>query len=144
HAARGWKTQAKIAIALASVTLLAVAAGLGVARSAEAGVSNVVGSGFTLTPGDLSFILQQIKIAEHHAATATPANPCGTLVGSGPDEIPDRLSPYGLRTVDGSCNNLFPGRDTFASADRTFPRLTDPSFRDAENIDNTFPVGAPG
>src|SRR3954454_14857336 len=142
---RSWRTRAKVGIALVSVVTLAAAAGLGIARgTAHASVSNVVGSGFTVTPGDLQFILKQIKIAEHHAATATPANPCGTLVGSGPNEIPDRLSPYGLRTVDGSCNNLFAGRDTFASADRTFPRLTNPSFRDAENIDSSFPVGAPG
>ncbi len=77
-------------VALVSVVALATAAALGVARgTADAGVSNVVGSGFTVTPGDLAFILKQIKIAEHHAATATPANPCGTLVGPGPDQIPD-------------------------------------------------------
>ena len=80
----------------------------------------------------------------------TPANPCGTLVaqpGDGiPDavQIPDRITPYGLRTVDGSCNNLFPGRDKFAAADQPFPRLTDPKFRDAEPITNAFPVGPPG
>ena len=39
------------------------------------------GQGFTVTASDLAFILKQIKIAEHHAATLTPANPCGTLVG---------------------------------------------------------------
>src|SRR6476619_7311062 len=139
HAARGWKTQAKIAIALASVTLLAVAAGLGVARSSEAGVSNVVGSGFTVTAGDLAFILKQIKIAEHHAATATPANPCGTLVGPGPDQIPDALTSYGLRTVDGSCNNLLPGREKFAAADVPFPRLAgSPVFRQAEGVPAGF------
>ena len=102
------------------------------------------GQGFTVTPGDLSFILKQIKIAEHHAATLTPADPCGTLVGPGPDQIPDRLSAYGLRTVDGSCNNLFANRETFAAADQPFPRLTTPEFRDAEDITPSFPVGAPG
>src|SRR5262245_33268250 len=102
-----WRVRAKIGLALASVMVLAAAAGLGVARnSAHASVSNVVGSGFNVTPGDLAFILRQIKIAEHHAATATPANPCGTLVGPGPDQIPDALTSYGLRTTDGSCNNL--------------------------------------
>ncbi len=108
------------------------------------GVSAPTGQGLTITPGDLSFILKQIKIAEHHAATLTPADPCGTLVGPGPNQIPDRLSAYGLRTVDGSCNNLFPGREKFAASDQTFPRLTTPSFRDAENITPSFPVGAPG
>src|SRR3954454_6218143 len=97
------------------------------------------GAGFTITPGDLAFILKQIKISERHAATMTPANPCGTLVnqpGDGiPDaeQVPDRLTSYGLRTTDGSCNNLFPGREKFAAADVPFPRLsTTPVFRDAE------------
>ncbi|GAB3870442.1 peroxidase family protein [Terrabacter terrigena] len=103
-----------------------------------------VGQGFTVTPSDLAFILKQIKIAERHAATLTPANPCGTLVGPGPDQIPDRLSAYGLRTVDGSCNNLFPGRETFATADQPFPRLTTPRFRAAEPITPALPVGPPG
>ena len=37
------------------------------------------GQNFTVTAGDLSFILKQIHIAEHHALTQTPANQCGTL-----------------------------------------------------------------
>src|SRR5205823_9748788 len=125
------RTRARIGLALVSVVVLAAAAGLGIARnSASAGVSNVVGSGFTVTPGDLAFILKQIKIAEHHAATATPANPCGTLVGPGPNQIPDALTSYGLRTTDGSCNNLLPGREKFAAADVPFPRLAgSPVFR---------------
>src|SRR6478735_10773248 len=136
---RSWRTRAKVGIALVSVVTLAAVAGLGVARSAEAGVSNVVGSGFTVTPGDLQFILKQIKIAEHHAATLTAANPCGTLVGPGPDQIPDALTSYGLRTVDGSCNNLLPGREKFAAADVPFPRLApNPVFRQAEGVPAGF------
>src|SRR4051812_34183361 len=137
--ARG-RAKARIGLALVSVIVLAAAAGLGIARStASAGVSNVVGSGFTVTPGDLAFILKQIKIAEHHAATLTPANPCGTLVGSGPDQIPDALTSYGLRTVDGSCNNLLPGREKFAAADVPFPRLAgSPVFRQAEGAPAGF------
>jgi Ca2+-binding RTX toxin-like protein len=120
--------------------VLAAAAGLGIARTtASASVSNVVGSGFTVTPGDLAFILKQIKIAEHHAATLTPANPCGTLVGRGPDQIPDALTSYGLRTTDGSCNNLLPGREKFAAADVPFPRLAGtPVFRQAEGAPAGF------
>src|SRR5207248_4019378 len=135
-----WRAHTKIGLALASVVVLAAAAGLGIARStASAGVSNVVGSGFTVTPGDLSFILKQIKIAEHHAATLTPANPCGTLVGPGPDQIPDAITSYGLRTTDGSCNNLLPGREKFAAADVPFPRLAgNPVFRNAEGAPAGF------
>src|SRR3954449_8925650 len=134
------RTRARIGLALASVVVLAAAAGLGIARStASAGVSNVVGNGFTVTPGDLAFILKQIKIAEHHAATLTPANPCGTLVGPGPDQIPDALTSYGLRTTDGSCNNLLPGREKFAAADVPFPRLAgSPVFRNAEGVPAGF------
>src|SRR3954449_7512608 len=102
------------------------------------------GQGFTVTPGDLKFILKQIKIAEHHAATQTPTNMCGTLVGPDPDQIPDRLTSYGLRTTDGSCNNLFPGRETFAAADQPFPTLAKAKFRDAEPITPAFPVGPLG
>src|SRR2546423_263392 len=135
-----WRAGTKVGLALASVVVLAAVAGLGIARgTASAGVSNVVGSGFTVTTGDLVFILKQIKIAEEHAATLTPANPCGTLVaqpGDGiPDDlqIPDALTSYGLRTTDGSCNNLLPGREKFAAADVPFPRLAGtPVFRQAE------------
>ncbi len=125
-----------LALGLASVTLAA--------PSPASAAPAPVGAGFTVTPSDLAFILKQIKIAEHHAATATPANPCGTLVGPGPNQIPDPLSPFGLRTVDGSCNNLTPGQETYAASDLPFLRLTTPVFRNAESIDNTFPVGPPG
>ena len=78
--------------------------------------------------------------------TDTPANPdkigdpeyCQSLVGSGPNQIPDRLTSYGLRTVDGSCNNLFPARDKFAAADVPFPRLTNPVFSPAEGSPTDF------
>jgi Ca2+-binding RTX toxin-like protein len=134
------RTRVRVGIALVSVVVLATATGLGIARnSAHASVSNVVGNGFVVTPGDLAFILKQIKIAEHHAATETPANPCGTLLGPGPDQIPDAITSYGLRTVDGSCNNLLPGREKFAAADVPFPRLApNPVFRQAEGVPAGF------
>src|SRR5262245_42366361 len=75
----------------------------------------------TYIRSDLEFILQQILIAEQHAAGADPA----TLV-------PNSFVPFGLRTVDGSFNNLFPGQDQFGAADNQFPRMTDPFFRDAQ------------
>jgi Ca2+-binding RTX toxin-like protein len=123
-----------------------------------------VGNGFTVTPGDLAFILKQIKIGERHSRAlagtqpGVPANPnptgdpeyCSSLIGPGPDQIPDALTSYGLRTVDGDCNNLvapdpvapadpfapnvpnFNTRPTFGAADQPFPRLTTPIFRPAE------------
>ena len=102
------------------------------ATRAQAATTAPVGQGFTITPGDLAFILRQIKVAERHSRTLTPQNPCGTLVGPDRDQVPDRLTPYGLRTVDGSCNNLHAGRERMAAADLSFPRTTNPRFRDAE------------
>ena len=57
------------------------------------------------------------------------------------DQIPDRLTSYGLRTVDGSCNNLFPGRETFAAADQPFPRLTTAEVPGRRGDRAGFPVG---
>jgi len=109
------------------------------------------GQGFTVTPGDLAFILKQIKISEHHAQAlrddaATNTDPCHGLVGPGPNQVPDRLTPFGLRTVGGECNNLFPAgsvgnRPFWAASDQLFPRLAGPGFfREAESVPTGFPV----
>jgi Ca2+-binding RTX toxin-like protein len=110
-----------------------------------------VGNDFVVTPGDLSFILKQIKIAERHTTTLTASNPCGTLVarpGDGiPDaeQVPDILTAFGLRTVDGSCNNLKNASTArFAASDEVFPRLTSPSFRDADPVPPGSPFLQPG
>lgn len=122
---------------------LAATIGLpGAVGSPPAAQAAVVGAGFTVTAGDLAFILKQIKIAERHAATRTAADPCGTLVGPAANQVPDRLTSYGLRTVDGTCNNLFPGREGVAAAGRTFPRLSRPRFADAEAAPPGFPAQA--
>ena len=94
------------------------------------------GAGFTLNASDLKFILKQIKIAEHHAITES--GPGAPLVGPGEFQIANPMLPHGLRTVDGSENNLQPGQNTFGAVDQKFPRLTDPVFRDAEDSDGTF------
>src|SRR4051794_21160962 len=136
------RRKATIVVAACCVAILAA---LGGTASVGRGAVAPTGQGFTVTAGDLSFILKQIKISEHHAATATASNQCGTLVGPGPYQIPDRLTPYGLRTVDGSCNNLFPDREKFATADQPFPRLTSPVFRNAEGRPaGFFGPGDPG
>ncbi len=129
-------------------------AGAAIDRTAPAAAApGPVGNGFVVTAGDLSFILKQIKISERHSAAfvakspVDPADPedCQALVGPGADQIPDRLSSYGLRTVDGSCNDLIPGRDKFAAADQPFLRLTTPSFRAAEGRpQGFFGPGDPG
>ena len=105
---------------------------------AQAQIGPVVGSGFTVTAADLAYILKQIKIAEYHVANTTSATGlCGALVGPGPNQIPSVLLSFGLRTVDGSCNNLQPGQEKHGAADQAFPRLTVPNFnRPAENGSN--------
>lgn len=104
------------------------------------------GAGFNLNRSDLAFILEQIKIAERHAATASPQNPCGTLRGNGAHQIPNPVLPYGLRTVDGSCNNLLAGGEDLGRSQRLMPRLADPVWRDGEdsNVPGIGPVGPPG
>jgi Ca2+-binding RTX toxin-like protein len=83
---------------------------------------------------DLDFILRQIKIAEQHAAGANLL-----------DLVPNTEVGFGLRTLDGSFNNLVPGQTGFGAADLTFPRLLQPVFRndqDGDSIDLNGP--APG
>ncbi len=107
-----------------------------------------MGQGFNLNRSDLRFILKQIKIAEAHTVSATPANPCATLLGTGPDQIPNGNQqgaelPWGLRTVDGTCNNLLPGQEKFGAADTVFPRSAPAYFRDADSGDPDGPGPAP-
>ena len=104
-----------------------------------------VGQGFAVTASDLSFILKQIKIAEAHVAnTTSTTGPCGALVGTGLNQIPSPLVSMGLRTVDGSCNNLQPGQETFGSADQIFPRLGSKKFLTAQGAPTDFFGPNPG
>ena len=144
---RGRRKAAKKAVAGVSSVLIAVAMlPLGALYSTSANAALAPdGNGFVVTTGDLSFILKQIKIAERHTTTLTASNPCGTLVNQPGDlipdaeQVPDYLTSYGLRTVDGSCNNLKAANTaTFAASDQPFLKLTDPSFRDAEPSPNDF------
>src|SRR3954471_9002643 len=113
----------------------------GVAPSNAAGAT--VGQGFTVTASDLSYILKQIKIAESHVDKTTSATgPCGALLGTGPNQLASPLLSFGLRTVDGSCNNLVAGRGRIGAADELFPRLTTPEFRNAGQVPPGF--GPPG
>ncbi|KUM37169.1 heme peroxidase [Arthrobacter sp. EPSL27] len=90
------------------------------------------GQGFTLNAGDIRFILKQIKIAENHATKEDAQGndvPGQPLMGSGPNQIANPLLPYGLRTVDGTENNLVEGQGHFGAASRAMPRLSDPEWR---------------
>ncbi len=129
-------------VVVATVCAAMVATGLGTVPTASGAAH--IGAGFTVTPSDLKFILRQTKIAEAHVANTTSVTgPCGALLGTGPNQIPSPLLSFGLRTVDGSCNNLVPGRELFGASSRSFPRLTTPVFRPAEGVPPLF-VDQPG
>ena len=109
-----------------------------------------VGQGFNLNASDLAFMLEQIQIAETHATYATASDPCAEIIGDGlaPDpnnpggpeipvvQIPEgpnaHLQMLGLRTIDGSCNNLLPGQERWGAADEVFPRLAPVDYRSAD------------
>ena len=69
---------------------------------------------------DLEFILKQIFIAEAHSSGASLS-----------DLLPNSQVPFGLRTVDGSYNNLVAGQSEFGAADNSFLRLLDAQYRAA-------------
>lgn len=91
---------------------------------------------FYLNANDLDFILRQIQIAEAHAAggnllCATPTDRSGKCV-------PSPTLPFGLRTVDGSLNNLLEGREQWGAGDQPFRKWLEPSWRQAD-----APMAAP-
>ncbi|QRM30323.1 peroxidase family protein [Microvirga sp. VF16] len=97
-----------------------------------------------LVKHDLEFILKQIKIAEAHAAGGDLRKLVAEAGGLDPNAAttPTQafLLPYGLRTVDGTYNNLVEGRETWGAADQPFPVLTPPDHVD-ENDDPALPLG---
>ncbi|WP_199907729.1 peroxidase family protein [Nocardioides terrigena] len=108
------------------------------APAADAAAAEV-GQGFTVSPSDLAYILKQIKIAEKHVAdTTSSTGACGALRS----QLASPLVSFGLRTVDGSCNNLVAGKERSGAADEEFPRLAAPVFKPAEDAPATFGGGS--
>jgi hypothetical protein len=94
---------------------------------------------FTVNLDDLNFILKQIKIAE--AST----NPVTGAIENLPELVGSALLPYGLRTVDGTWNNLLPGQERFGAADNVMPRIVAGTFHAAEGRPvGFFGPGDPG
>ncbi len=88
----------------------------------------------SLNRHDLEFILKQIEIAEAHTAGA----PLDQLI------VQPHL-PYGLRTVDGSYNNIIPGREYWGASGQPMPRMLESDFRDDGDNDSIDVNGpAPG
>ena len=84
----------------------------------------------TYNRDDLDFILRQIEIAEQHAAGADLT-----------DLIYSPLLPWGLRTVDGTYNNIIEGREGYGSADLPFPELSYLSYPEGTAPDTPFTLG---
>ncbi|MET0532564.1 MAG: peroxidase family protein, partial [Microvirga sp.] len=98
---------------------------------------------------DLEFILKQIKIAEANSSahsgegakklTEIRVDADGNVIAEGGTlAVPTTLSPYGLRTVDGSYNNLVDGRNEWGASDTPFGQLTDPYWRDEQDDQIVF------
>lgn len=88
----------------------------------------------TLNLHDLQFILAQIQLSEQHAA----GTPLSAL-------IENPLLPYGVRTVDGSYNNIVDGREYWGAADQPFARLLDAYYlndNDGDSIQLFFAPSA--
>src|SRR5262252_5071898 len=102
-------------------------------QSTVSAQSASVGNGFIVNADDLRFIYAQILVAQDHAAGGVLQG-VGAGIRTTGKITPDPQLPSGLRTVDGSFNNLVPSPDQhmFGAADRLFPRLLTPNFRDAD------------
>ncbi len=87
---------------------------------------------------DLEFILQQILIGEANSnaygGTATPLT----------ELLPNSRVAFGLRTVDGTFNNLLPGQTGFGASDQPFPLQLDQVFRNEADGDFFDPDGPLG
>ena len=88
----------------------------------------------TYIRSDLEFILDQIKIAEAHAAGQPLYGPGGL--------VPAYNLSFGLRTVDGSNNHLLPGQEKWGASNVPFPTLLDPVYRPADGT--LFDPDGPG
>ena len=100
-----------------------------------------------LTAHDLLFILQQIKIAEDHAAGGdlkTLIEEAAKAAGATGTAAPQaHLLPYGLRTVDGTYNNLLEGRQAWGAADNPFVQLGPRNWVTESDDSIVFGAGSP-
>ncbi len=99
---------------------------------------------FVLNQNDLEFILRQIQISEAQAAASLNPESNYSLLCADPDDssgkcVPNTMNTFGVRTVDGSHNNLVLEQEEYGASDHVFPRLLDPVWREGEAV----PTGAP-
>ncbi len=114
---------------------------------------------FKLNAQDIKFVLEQIKIAEANAAgiplkeiyvdakgswfDPVSGLPYTALSTGVVQAISTNLVPKGLRKVDGTDNNLEPGKEHWGAADTIMPRALDANYiNDADG--DRMPLGPPG
>jgi hypothetical protein len=124
---------------------------------------------FKLNVADLVFVLKQIKIGEANSAahsgdnavaltkvwvdangntftidplTDLPYTAEAAALAGYTLAIPSPMAPFGIRTVDGSFNNIVEGRETWGAADQAMARLLPSYYRDeadGEQVDLNGP-----
>lgn len=91
---------------------------------------------FVLNQNDLEFILRQIQVSEAHAADVlNPSNYellCTDQGDAAQNCVSDEMRPKGVRTVDGSFNNLRLQQSEYGASDNAFPRLLEAEWRQAD------------
>ena len=122
----GSKSRFAIATLLIAVSSLMMS-GIAHANHEEGHAASSASSDLSFSRIDLDFILKQIKFSEYHAESGRG---CEALL----EVLPNAHVPWGLRTVDGSCNNLGVGNEGFGQADLEFLELVEPVFRGGEKL----------
>jgi Ca2+-binding RTX toxin-like protein len=100
-----------------------------------------------LVKHDLEFIMKQIKVAEAHSQAIAQVQGADSISQIGDalrDLIESPLLPTGLRTVDGSYNNIVPGREKWGASGEPFMQLTQPNWVNDNDDVIVFGAGSPG
>lgn len=95
---------------------------------------------FLLIEEDLEHILKQIQVAESHAAGNRLL--CDEPTDTSGKCVTDPALPTGLRTVDGSFNNL--AHPTYGASDQPFRQMLPPAWRPGEAPPTGAPPNPPG
>jgi putative cell wall-binding protein/Ca2+-binding RTX toxin-like protein len=136
---------ARLALAITTAVMLVVTM-LALQPMSAAHAATDDDPSFVLTQNDLEFLLRQIQISESHAA----GNPlrCANDEDTSGKCVSGDARTLGVRTVDGTENNLLVGQGHYGSADQAFPRLLEAEWRQADPnppFPGTMPpTGPPG
>jgi putative cell wall-binding protein/Ca2+-binding RTX toxin-like protein len=139
HRRRSWRRFAAVGATSAVVLSTAATGNAGPLLAADpdfAPLATETEPTFRLIPSDLEFILKQVEISEAHAyAIETGDEGYSLLCASTQDTsgkcVRDPMLPHGLRTVDGSFNNL-EFDTTTGRSNKVMPRLLPIRWREGQ------------